>query len=155
LVVLDFLYLIDAGDVTAALEFSREKVLDDGFDFNIYFLCRQAADLGIIMEAGAVGSKDIIALGGADAAYLIGGDAHADTGTADKDAAVVLAPDDSFGYHQSDIRIIDGVLGITAEVVIGVTSHGDDINDGWFQITAPVVVADSDMHRPDLLYQTF
>ena len=118
LFVFNFFYLVKTENVPAAFELGIEKVLDDSLDLGADLLRGQAADLGIVMEAGAVGGKDIIALGGADAAHFIGGDAHADAGAADQNAPVVFAPDNSLRHLYGDIRIIDGILRIAAEVVI-------------------------------------
>jgi hypothetical protein len=151
LLVFDFFYFIDSGDMPAALEISAKKVLYDSLNFYISFLRRETADLSIVMAAGAVGGKDIVALGGADAPHLIGGDAHADAGAAYQDAPIILSPNNSLGNEHGNIRIIDGILRIATEVVIGVSGLGDDVNNGTFQITAPVVVTDSNTHGNHLL----
>ena len=88
-------------------------------------LRRQAAYLGVVMQAGALGGKDVIALGRPDPPHLVGGDAHADAGAAYQNAAVELAPGDSLGHLHGDIRVIDRFFRIAAEVVISVPCFGN------------------------------
>jgi hypothetical protein len=155
LLVFDFFYFIDSDNVPATFEISAKKVLNDSLNFNIRLLRCQAADLSIVMAAGAVGGKDIMALSGADAPHFIGGDAHTDAGAAYQDAPIILSPDNSLGDEQGNIRIIYRIFRIATEVVIGVSGFGDYVNNGAFQITAPVVVTDSNTHGNYLLYKVY
>jgi hypothetical protein len=150
--VFDFFYLVQPGDVSAALELGVEKVLDDNFDFSAPLLRRQTADLSIVVQTGAVGGKDIIALGGPDSPHFVGGDAHADAGAAYQDTSIIIAPDNRFGNLHGNIRIISRIVRITAEIVIGVSRLGDYPDDDTFQSATPVVIADSNMHENALLY---
>jgi hypothetical protein len=152
LLVFDFFYFIDSGDVPAALEISGKKVLNNSLYFNINLLRCQTADLSIIMAAGAVGGKDIVALSGADAPHFIGGDAHADAGAAYQYTPIIISLDNSLGNEQGNIRIINSILRIAAEVVIGVSGFGYNVNNGTFQITTLMVIANSNAHRNYLLY---
>jgi hypothetical protein len=155
LLVFDFFYFIDSDNVPATFEISAKKVLNDSLNFNIRLLRCQTADLSIVMAAGAVGGKDIMALGGADAPHFIGGDTHADAGAAYQDAPIILSPDNSLGDEQGNIRIIDGILRIATEIVIGVSGFGDYVNNGTFQITTLMVIANSNTHGNDLLYKAY
>jgi hypothetical protein len=78
LFIFDFFDFFKAGVVPAAFVFGIQEILNNSFDFPLFLFRRQTAYLGVIMQAGAVGGKDVVALGGADAAHLIGGDTHTD-----------------------------------------------------------------------------
>ncbi len=82
MLVFNFLDFVKSGNVTAAFKLGVEKVFNDNLDFSIALFRSQTADLGIVVQPGAVGGKDIMALGGADTPHFISSDAHADAGAA-------------------------------------------------------------------------
>ena len=55
-------------------------------------------DIGVIMLTGSLRGKSIMAQGGPDTCKFVGGDAHADAGTADKYSPFSLARLHSLGY---------------------------------------------------------
>jgi hypothetical protein len=146
LFVFDFFYLVNAGDVAATLKLRAQEIFHDHLGLGLAFLGSQAADLGVVVLSGAVGRKNIMALGGADAPYFVGCDTHTDAGPAYQDGPVVFASRHRPGYFFGDIRVIYGVVGIAAEVLDAVAGCFDDGQDEFFKGAAPVVVADCDTH---------
>jgi hypothetical protein len=136
----------------AAFEISAEKDLENGLKTRFGFLGGQAADLSVIMQAGTLGGKGVVALGRPDALDFIGGDAHTDTGAADQDTPIELTPDDGFGHLHGDIRIVHGVFRIAAEVVPGKSLFIDYPDYILFKRAPPMVTTDSDTHGYNLLF---
>jgi hypothetical protein len=139
-------YLVNPGDVPPALELRGQEFLQYGRKAGFTFLGGKAANLGVVMEAGAHGGKSVVALGRPYSPHLIGGDAHADAGAAYQDTTVELAPDDGPGDFDSDVGIIDGIVIIAAEVLILVSFFREQLHDRFFQDAAAMVAADGYTH---------
>jgi hypothetical protein len=63
-------------------------LVDDG---GVHDAGAEADDVGVVVGAGHAGFEGVVALGGADAVDLVGGDAHADAGAAHQHAALGAA----------------------------------------------------------------
>ena len=82
----------DAPGVPPALEGRGQPQLDHAVDQAARpAVGRQAEHVGVVVAAAHFGGQIVVAGGRADAGKLVGGDAHAQAGAADQDAALGLA----------------------------------------------------------------
>jgi len=108
---------LNAALVAAAFEGGFEKGFEDGFEvgFGSEFL-RERQHVGVVVEAGQIGHVFVNGKAGADTFDFVDGNVHAVPRPADGDAAVGLAVGDETGGFEAEVRIIDGVFGVGAQV---------------------------------------
>ena len=87
-IISEFGDFLDAAGVAAALERRVEPGADDPFDHVVAEqIGGQAQDIGVVVSAAHLCGNTVMARGRADAANLVGNDAHSDAGAAHQDAA--------------------------------------------------------------------
>ena len=94
------------------------------------------------MQARSLGAEAVAAEGGADAGDFVGRDGHADAGAADEDAALTFTAHDRVGDGLGILRIITGVFGIGAVVLVSESSPVKMRHQSLFQGETAVVTAD-------------
>jgi hypothetical protein len=152
LFVFDFFYFIKSCDVAATLKFSGKKVLNDCLNFNTSLLRCQTADLSIVMASGAAGGKNVIALGGPYPPHFVGGNAHANAGTADENTPVKLTSDDSLSHLHGDIRVVHRTRFVRPYVDDLLAEAGQQLDDLQPHVYAAVVAPDGNSHRANALF---
>ena len=73
--------------------------------------------VGVVVGPGEAGREQIVAQRGPDPPHLVGGDLLALPAAAEDDAPLGPAGDDGAGDGGADGRVVDGLLGVGAEVV--------------------------------------
>jgi len=141
--------------MTVSLELSGEKSFKDGGQASRPFLSRQTAYLSIVVTSRPRGGEGIIALGCPDSLNFISRDAHPDARAAHQYTAVEIALGNSLAYLPGDIRVIDGVTGIAAEILIGMAGLGYEFDDRILDNNPTVVTADCDFHLFNLLMSVY
>ena len=76
----------------------------------------QDQHVGVVVLAGEAGGGDVVAQGGADMAVPVGGDADADAGAADQDAAPRPAVAQRGGQRVGHVGIVDRAAVVGAEI---------------------------------------
>src|SRR5205807_1213186 len=66
---------------------------------------RQAQDVGVVVTAAHLGGNGVVAGRGANAAHLVGGNAHADVRPANQDAALDRAVADGLADEKGEVRV--------------------------------------------------
>src|SRR5437870_976991 len=106
----------------------------------------QAKDIGIVVSAAHLCGNTVMARGRADAANLVGNDAHSDAGAAHEDAAFNTAVADGLCHLNGIIGIIDALAARRAHVHNLVTQSLQERADTPFDLKAAVVATDCDSH---------
>ena len=148
-------YLIQPGDMPVSLKLGGKEGFEDSGQPGFPLFRRQTADLSVIMTSRPRGGEGVMALGSPDSLHLVGGDAHTDARTAYQYTEVEITLNDSFADLPGDIRVVNRVAGITAEILICITGLGNEFDDRIFDNDSPVVTADCDFHLFNLLNSVY
>jgi len=92
--------------VPSPFEWGGKKSIYNLCYVTVFIFSRQAHNIGIVMLAGTLGTKNIGAYGSSYPFNLIGGDAHPDAGTAYQHTTVKSTSGHSSGYLPGNIRVI-------------------------------------------------
>ena len=112
-------------------------------------------DIGVIMLTGSLRGKSIMAQGGPDTCKFVGGDAHADAGTADKYSPLSLAGLHSLGYSGAILGIMDAFFRITTFIFYLKAFCFQIFFDLFFCRKAGMITTDSDFNIISPLIQPF
>jgi hypothetical protein len=96
-------------DLGVGLSFilAREPGVDDGLrQLRSNGPRADGNDLGVVRLAGALGAVAVRGLGCADAWHLVRGDRHADPGSAEQYAALVVSGDNAVSNLHSDVGVV-------------------------------------------------
>ena len=133
----------DAAFMASTFKVSMQPGVQDVFHtFIVHIGGSQAEQVGIIVLAGKGRSRGRAAEGGADAHPAVGGNAHADAGPADKDAAVVGAVSNAACDCIGVVGIITGIFGHGSHVGHFMTPCLEEFRYGFLEIDSGVIRAD-------------
>ena len=145
----DFAY---AALVTAAGEVGGEP------DFDIlseHYLADEVAgnaeDIGIVVLTRDLRVELVVAKCGADASYLVGGDAHADACAANEDCAVNLVILNGLCGDECKVGVIDGIVRACAVVDALMAHLGDLCFDLFLGFKSSVIACYSNFHLSNSL----
>lgn len=133
--------------MATAFEGGGEEGVDDlEGGGEVHHALAEREDVGVVVETSEAGGFEIPAEAAADAAQAIGGDGFAIARAAEDDAALKPARSDSFGDGADEAGVIDGSLGMGAEVFDLMPGSKEVLEDGLFVEVAGVIGADGDFH---------
>ena len=139
--------LVDPSLVTATRKCRVEERLDDVERHGRGCGPRaQRKNVGVVVLAAQARHFGRDDRRGADAGNLVGGDGHADARAADEDAALVLARGHGAGNGRGEIRIVDRVFRLGAEVAIGNPASIQEALDVFLETHPRMIRADRDPH---------
>ena len=101
----------------------------------------------VVVTAAHLGLVGVVRVDRADAVDLVGDDRDADAAAADEHSAIGTAGGDLTGGRFGEIGVVDGLLGVRAEVLHIVSHALQGIGDLLLQSEARVVGCDRDLHR--------
>src|SRR5438552_8023071 len=131
----------------AAFELGLQPDLDHAVEqFAAQQIRGQAQDVGVVVAAAHLRRDAVVARGGAHAGHLIGGDAHADAGAVDEDAAVHASFAHGLADGEGVVGVIDAVAALRSQVEDLMSQALQQGDDAAFDFEAAVVAADGDSH---------
>src|SRR6516162_11509825 len=98
------------------------------------------------MASAHLGGEDVLAHSGADAADLVGRNAHADAGAADEQTAFHFAFADALGDFVREVGVIDAFRPFRADVEHLVPHRPDQGKQAPLDLHAAVIAANDDVH---------
>src|SRR5947209_11153111 len=142
--------LLDPPLVPTALEVRRQPDVDHAVDHLLpEEIGRHAQDVGVVVPAAHLGLDRVAAAHRPDAVHLVGGDAHAEPGPANQDAAVGLAPGHRLGDRDREVRVVArAVIARHAEVADLVAELGQRAAQPRLDVATPVVTPQRNLPSP-------
>lgn len=135
----------DALGVAAFFEVGGEENFDDFSHLVVGDeVGAHAEDVAVVVGAGDACGDFIVGEGGADAADFVGGYGHADAGFVEEDSDVDVAVLDFPGDEDGDVGVVDGGVGVAAEVVGVVLEGAQHGQQPEFGVVSAVVTCDGD-----------
>ncbi len=140
-----FVEEIDAAQVAAAFERrGKEDIHHVGGNALTRDTFTEADDVGVVMGTSIGGMEFVGAHCGTDAGNTVGGHAHADAGTADKDAEGIFILEQGFG-HSLSFEWIVAAGGVRRAEVMHIVAFGFQVLDEeGLQVEATVVGSNVD-----------
>ena len=133
----------DAAFMAAAFEVGVQPRIQHVFHaFIVHVGGSQAEQVGIVVLAGKGRGWSRAAKGGAHAYPAVGGNAHADAGAADQDAAFIGAVSNAACDRIGVVGIIAGILGFRTHVGHFMTPCLEELYYGFLEVDSGVIGAD-------------
>ena len=134
-----------------ALELGGEEGMDNGRYIDITLKGREAAHLSVIVATGPHSNESVVALRRPNALDLVGGDAHADTSTADQNAEPSLALDNGPADFEGNIRVVHRVGGFTTIIRRSMTGLRLETKNGFLKLQTMMIATNGNVHNANLL----
>ncbi len=140
--------------MSSALEISDKKGGDGLFQAIQPVFSPKAEDVGVVVLPGPAGAEGVMAKSRPYTGELIGGNRHSYAGAAYQDSPVELAASHNFPDFFSDVRIVHGFRGISAQVLTVMSGRGRYFDDLQFEVNSSVVAANGDSHKSGFLLRS-
>ena len=131
--------------------FGREAGIDERAnkfrgDFFSDNTCPNTQDIHIVMLDTLVGRVRVVANSGSNARNLICGDTDSDATTANQDSSIRTLAEDLFPYLASEVRIIDGTIGVRSAIDDFMSFGLHDQHHPLLQWKTAMITAKSESH---------
>ena len=106
----------------------------------------KAEDVGIIVLAAHASSYRLVTKSGPNLPMTIGSDGHTDTRAADENAAITRPFDHRLTYLIGKFRVINGLIGKTADIIDRVSSLFKETTKFAFKLNAAMITTKRNIH---------
>jgi hypothetical protein len=100
----------------------------------------------IIVATAQFGRNVVVTRRGTDARNLVGGNAHSKTGTAYQDSTVDLARRDLSAHRRRDVRIVDRIRSVTANVEDFLAETSEQLNEFCSHLQTSMITSNRNPH---------